>query len=474
MLTRRQFLQLGAAGGAALVLPLERAVQAFASGPSTPQFAAAFKRLPVLRPTSTDATTDYYNLALSPANAVILPGKNTPVWAYNGLFPGPTIKAKANRRVVVTQTNKLATNASTHLHGAHVAPSSDGHPTDVFGPGQSKVYTYPNDQLASTLWYHDHTAHATSRNVYMGLAGAYLIRDAVEAALGLPGGAYDITCIIQDRTFNADGSLSFVDSANAVLGNTVLVNGKPWPFLAVSGRKYRFRFVNGSNSREYELALSSNKSLNQIASDGGLLAQTFVTPSIRLSPGERAEVVIDFAQYPAGTKIVLENLKGTATDGTDSIMRFDVGSPVSDTSKLPTTLRSITKMTTAAVTRTFALSFDSTRRLWVINGKPFDPNRIDVKPKLDAPEIWKITNSSGMAHPFHIHLSMFQILDRTKSGVVSKPGPGESGWKDTVRIDPGETVRFITKFTGFKGRYVYHCHNLAHEDHDMMAQMEVV
>lgn len=468
MLTRRQFIKVGAAGGAALFVPLERIFDAWAA-PSTPQFVATFKRLPVLAPASTDSTTDYYNLALRPANVTILPGKTTPVWTYNGMFPGPTIQARANRKVVVTQTNQLTTNASTHLHGAHVAPTSDGHPTDVFGPGKSKVYTYPNSQLAATLWYHDHTAELTSRNVYMGLAGAYLLSDSVEAALGLPNGTFDVTCIIQDRSFNADGSLSFVDNPNSVTGNTILVNGRPWPAMAVSGRKYRLRFVNGSNSREYELALSAGKPFNQIASDGGLLAQTFATPSIRLSPGERVEVVIDFAQYAAGTKVVLKNLRGTSTDGTDAIMRFDVGSPVTDTSKLPTTLRSITRMTTASVTRTFTLSFNTSVREWQINGKSFDANRIDVKPKLNVPELWKITNTSGMAHPFHIHLVQFQVLKRGGS----PPGPGEMGWKDTVRVDPGSTVELIVKFTGYTGRYVYHCHNLAHEDHDMMAQMEI-
>lgn len=473
MLTRRQFLQMGAATGAALLVPWERALVALAAGTSTPQFAQAFKRLPVLAKSASDATTDYYNITLKPARVGIIPGTTTPIWGYNGLFPGPTIKAKANRKVVITQTNNLSVPSITHLHGGHVAPEQDGYPTSTIAPGGSRTYTYPNDQLASTLWYHDHVAHNTSRNVYMGLAGAYLLRDSVEAGLGLPNGKFDIVCIIQDRSFNADGSLSFTDSHNSVTGNTILVNGVPWPFLAVSGRKYRLRFINGSNSRDYELALDSGKNLAQIASDGGLLAQTFSTPSIRIFPGERVEVVVDFAQYPAGTKLVLKNLRGSATDGTDKVMRFDVGSPVSDTSKLPATLRSITKLTGASVTRDFTLSLSSTG-VWVINGKSFDANRVDVKPKLDVAEIWRVKNSSGMPHPFHIHLAMFQVLDRTKSGVVTLPGPGESGWKDTVRIDAGETVRFITKFTRFTGRYVYHCHNLAHEDHDMMAQMEVV
>lgn len=478
MPTRRQFLQMGALGGAAVLLPWERGLTAaFAAGPSTTQFVLPLKIPPVLAPTSTDATTDYYRIEMRRVSVEILPGKLTPVWAYNGLFPGPTIRARSNRKAVVTQVNKLAVPTTVHLHGAHVPASSDGHPSvGVIAPGGTKKYTYPNDQIACTMWYHDHHAHNTSRNVYMGLAGMYLLGDSVEDGLNLPKGAYDIPCVIQDRSFKSDGSLAFVDDHNFVQGNTILVNGRPWPFLAVGSRRYRLRFVNGSNSREYELALGIESGrgatpvLNQIASDGGLLSKPFAASSIRLSPGERVEVVINFAGLAVGTKVVLKNLMGSSTDGTDKIMRFDVVRTESDTSTLPATLRSITKLaTTGAVTRDFTLSFDRTSQLWLINGKSFDPNRVDIRPKLNVPEIWRITNSSGMAHPFHMHLSMFQVLDR--SGVP--PGPGEAGWKDTVRVDPGKSVRVITKFTGYTGRYVYHCHNLAHEDHDMMAQMEV-
>lgn len=469
-LTRRQVLQMMAAGGAAMLVPFERAMSAFAA-PSTPQFAVALKKLKVLAKTSSDSTTDYYDIVMRPASVTIMPGKTTEVWTYNGSYPGPTIKAKSNRRVVVRHTNGLGVPTTVHTHGANVPPDSDGHPTDLIAPGAAKTYTYPNTQVASTLWYHDHAAHSTSRNVYMGLAGAYQISDRVEAALNLPTGAYDITCIIQDRSFNADGSLAFVDSHNSVLGDTILVNGRPWPRLAVAGRKYRLRFVNGSNTREYELRLDSGASLTQIASDGGLLSAPFVTPSIRLSPGERVEVVIDFAAYAAGTRIVLQNLKGVSTDGTDSIMRFDVGSPEADPSSLPSSLRTIARLTsTPTVTRNFTLSLNTSSGLWVINGQSFDPNRVDVQPKINVPEKWVVTNTSGMAHPFHIHLAMFQLLQRAGT----PPSAGERDWKDTVRVDPGTSVEFVTKFTNYTGRYVYHCHNLAHEDHDMMAQMNVL
>ena len=472
MLTRRQLLKMGAIGGAAAVLPWERAVAALISEPSAAQFAVPMPVPPVLVPTSTDATTDYYRIEMRQAVAQVLPtpGVLTPVWAYNGLFPGPTIRARSNRRVVVTQVNRLGVSTSVHNHGAHTSPESDGFPTDYVHPGTEKVYVYPNSQIAAPLWYHDHVMHDTSRNVYMGLAAAYLLGDDVEDALNLPSGDYDIPCLIMDRLFNADGSFDFQDSHNNEIGDTFLVNGRTWPYFEVGTRKYRFRFINASNSREYELALDSGEDLIQIGSDGGLLARPFATPSIRISPAERVEVVIDFGGRPLGTQLVLKNLRGASATGTDVLMRFDVVRNEEDDSDLPTRLRTIEPIGRPGVIRDINMDFDFATGLWVINGKSFDPDRVDVRPKLNIPEIWRVSNTSGVSHPFHVHLTMFQILDR--NGIP--PGPGEAGWKDTVRVDANETVNLLMKFTGFTGRYVYHCHNLAHEDHDMMAQLEVV
>ncbi|MEX0660095.1 MAG: S-layer homology domain-containing protein [Egibacteraceae bacterium] len=471
MLTRRQLLQMGLVGGAAVLLPWERAIVALAQSPSTTPFAVDLPIPAVKSPTSTDDTTDYYEVVMQHAEVEILPGVLTPVWAYDGLYPGPTIKARRDRTVVVTQVNELDVDASVHNHGAHVRPEDDGHPVDLIPPGGQKVYTYPNLQRAASLWYHDHVMHVTSRNVYMGLAAFYLIGDEVEDALDLPTGEYDIPIVIQDRSFEEDGTLRFVDSINSVLGNTIVVNGKPWPRLEVANRKYRLRFLNGSNTRDYELALDSGDDLVQIGTDGGLMPEPNRASSIMLSPAERVEIVIDFADVPVGDSVVLKNLIGNPNIGLDDIMRFDVVRSEDDpVGAVPPTLRPVPERGPARVTRDFDMDFSDELGLWVINGQPFDEDRIDVRPQLDVPEIWRVHNSAGAPHPFHIHQGMFQVVDRDGE----PPLPAEIGMKDTVQVNPGETVSFHTVLTRYTGVYVYHCHNLAHEDHDMMAQMEIV
>jgi FtsP/CotA-like multicopper oxidase with cupredoxin domain len=424
---------------------------------------------PVLKPKRRLADHDVYELTMRPATVEIIPGTRTPIWGFNGQFPGPTIRVEKGRPAVVRQVNRLPSPVATHLHGGYVSPKDDGHPMDLVDAGDGKNYFYPNDQLSATLWYHDHTHRHTSRNVYRGLAGLYIIEDPDELALDLPKDEYDVPLIIQDRTFGADGSMKFADHHDAVLGDAYLVNGRPTPFFEVANRKYRFRILNASNSRNYTLALDSLLPLTQIASDGGLLAAPYTTPTIPLWPAERAEIVIDFSTYPVGTSVTLvDQINGDPTQ-TKPIVRFDVVRQEADTSSLPSTLRPVEKLAPGQVEREFELTLDPTKNLWLINGKSFRHNRIDARPRRDEVEVWSFKNSSNMTHPMHIHLSNFQILDR--DGVP--PSAGESGWKDTVRVESQEVVRVAIKFIDFTGRYVFHCHNLPHEDHGMMAQLEV-
>lgn len=473
MLTRRKLLKFGLLGGAALLLPMGEFVpRATAASPKTTPFQVPLPIPPVLAPARTDATTDYYEVTMKEAQSLILPGLKTTVWGYNGLFPGPTIKAKSGRRVIIRQINRLPVETSVHLHGGHVPPDMDGHPTDLIAPGAYKDYVYPNNQIAATLWYHDHALHRTAMNVYLGLAGFYLIEDDFEKGLNLPGGAYDVALVIQDRLFNADGSFYYPPLTretlmNGVLGDTILVNGAAQPYFQVANRKYRFRILNGSNAREYELALSSGKSFVQIGTDGGLLPAPVTRSTIRIAPAERVEVIIDFFAYPVGAQVILKNRLGTGS--TADIMRFDVVHQETDNSSLPSTLRPLNPLPSPSATRDFNLQFDEMRGLWVINGKPFDPTRIDASPRLGSTEIWRFINHSDMAHPMHIHDIMFQILDR--NGHMHSAG--EAGWKDTVNVGPMETVQVSTQFNDYTGTYVFHCHNLEHEDHDMMGQLQV-
>ena len=446
-------------------------------------FQAAFRTPPVLTPMRADADTDYYEITMRPAEVEILPGRRTTIWGYNGEFPGPTIKARSGRRVVVRQTNALTdARPSIHLHGGHVEASSDGYPTDVIAPGAYKDYVYPNRQIASTLSYHDHQMEQTGRNVYMGLFGAYLIEDDVEARLNLPSGAYDVPLILQDRTFNGDGSLNYSPSMMGVTGDVILVNGVPHPRFEVANRRYRLRILNGSNARDYQLALSSGQSFTQIATDGGLLPKPVPRPAIPIFPFERVEVVVDFSQVPVGSQVILRNELETGQAG--QIMLFDVARQEKDTSSVPPDLRPLERSAegAASVTRDFVLGMNmggmgngmgggmGMMGSWAINGQRFDPARTDVFPRLGATEIWRVQNRSMMPHPVHVHLNMFQILDRNGA----PPAPGETGWKDTVVVAQDETVRLIVRFTDYHGLYMLHCHNLEHEDGGMMANYEVV
>ena len=458
---------MGLVAGAAATLPIDRALALVGAAAAEP-FQVPLRIPKVLTPQRRDGR-DFYVTTMRRARVEILPGKRTPVWGFDGQFPGPTIKAKRGRPVVVKRVNRLSVPTTTHLHGGKVPPSSDGQPLDLIRPGDSKRYLYPNDQEAATLWYHDHTHHHASRNNYMGLSGLYIIEDEAEDELNLPKGRYDIPLVIQDRSFKRDGSFRFHDDHDDVFGKKFLVNGRPTPFLKVANRKYRFRLLNASNSRGYTVALSNGAPLVQIATDGGLLPASYAAPSIQLWPSERAEVVIDFSLYPVGTQIVLHDV----SDGMMSpqpLMRFDVEREEADDSSLPMVLRSTGRLTSGGVEREFDLRFNFNKQRWEINGKAFNPDRIDAKPRLGDTETWVFRNSSSVTHPMHIHMVQFQILERSNAALL----PNELGWKDTVRVDPSATVKVAVKFEGYTGRYMFHCHNLAHEDHSMMGQMKIV
>jgi len=435
---------------------------------------------PVLRPVRRDDTTDYYEVTQRAGAAGILPGAPTEIWGFEGIAPGPTIHARRGRRVVVRHTNRLEVPTVVHLHGGATPPDSDGFPTDVIAPATSRTYAYPNDQPAATLWYHDHAMHQTGRNIYKGLAGLYLIHDDEEEKLGLPSGPYDVPLLIQERSLRADGGLEYDRDRNlGALGDLVLVNGIPWPRMAVCARKYRFRIVNGGNASVFRVALSSGRPLVQIATDLGILSRAVESASIPLAMSERVDVIVDFSPYAVGSHVVLRNLM--ADGARADIMRFDVVCAERDTSVLPDRLGSIERIPVKAAARSREFTFGpgpvsfSLESRWTINGQGFDPDRVIATPRLGDVEVWRLVNRKrfgiiGMLHPVHLHLVRFQILARNGG----PPDPHEAGWKDTVSVPPGEDVTIIARFDGYRGRYLIHCHNLEHEDHDMMARYDVV
>jgi spore coat protein A, manganese oxidase len=500
--SRREALKLGALGSAGLILPVERLAGASggrssnrirSSGLPAP-FTVPFVTPPVLSPVRTDATTDYYRLTQQQALVEILPGKLTAIFGYNGITPGPTIIAQRDRPVVVQQINALplvhptlgyTPYTSTHLHGSPSLPEYDGYASDVTQPGQWKNYHYPNNHEACTFWYHDHAVGITAENAYFGLAAQYWLRDPHEQGLGLPSGPYDVPLIIRDAIFAADGSLIFDDNDHSGLfGDVILVNGKPWPAMRVERRKYRFRMLNASLSRSYRLRLSTGEPFTMIAGDDGLAPVPQRVADFRHGMAERYEMVIDFAKYRIGQRVVLQNLQpknNIEFANTDKIMAFDVvaepstleGNSIPDQLN-PDSPTMALREADAVATRKF--EFVRKHDGWTINGFTWADviasnfTLLAAHPAANAVEIWEFKNDSGgWFHPVHVHLIDFKMLDRNGR----PPFDYEKAPKDVAYVGENETVRMIARFDKQVGTYMFHCHNLVHEDHDMMVQFEV-
>ncbi len=504
-ITRKDMLKLGLLGSAALMLPMERTARTqSAINNRIPEsrlprpFEVPFAVPPVFKPVRSDATTDYFQLTVKQAQVQILPGfPKTTIYGYNGLAPGPTLKVRQGRPTVVRHINRLPrvsfanyrTWTSVHLHGSDSLPQYDGYASDVTMPGEFKDYRYPNDQNARTLWYHDHGVHHTAENAYMGCAAQYHMHDDNELSLPIPHGRYDVPLIIRDAIFATDGSLIYDDEGESGLyGDVILVNGRPWPKMKVERRKYRFRVLNAAISRGFNLALSSGEPMTVIGHDGGLAPAPVQVDSMRVGMAERYEIIIDFAKYRVGEKIVLQNLElknNVDFDFTGQIMQFEVAGEATSTknNSIPEVLNpsnnfySPMKLTEADVTgRGTKLQVIRKNGMWTINGQTWedviasDYKKVVANPALNAVEVWELENpSGGWNHPLHIHLIDFKILSRNGK----PPLPHERGPKDTVYLGENEKVRVIARFGPRKGRYMVHCHNLVHEDHDMMVQFNV-
>ncbi|WP_226036055.1 multicopper oxidase family protein [Aquibacillus saliphilus] len=459
----------------------------------------------------------------------------TRLWGYNRQFPGPTIEVNRNESIKVKWINHLPNKhflpvdqsildpklpevrTVTHLHGGETASASDGYPEAWFTRGyeevgpffKGEVSEYHNQQRATMLWYHDHAMGITRLNNYAGLAGAYIIRDKHEKSLKLPSGKYELPLIIQDRSFNRDGSLSYPmqpenasnDLPNpsivpAFTGDTILVNGKVWPYLEVEPRKYRFRILNASNTRGYRLHVDSGQPLCQIGSDGGLLERPVMMNQISMEPSERVDVIVDFSKHE-GEEIILKNDLGanaSPDDETNEVIKFNVTKTLSaqDKSIIPKRLSTIPSLRQNRISTIRNLTLEGSsdkygRPLLLLNSKKWnDP--ITENPKVGTTEIWSFINTTGFTHPMHIHLIQFQVLSRQAfdlerynqdetiifTGPPKPPEPNERGWKDTIAAPSGQITRVIGKYGPYTGHYVWHCHILEHEDHDMMRPFVVI
>jgi spore coat protein A len=435
-----------------------------------PPFSMPLRIPPVL----TDAQID---LTMQQTDVQVLPsGPPTRMWTYNGMFPGPTIRRPSGQATRVTVHNQLPEEAGSmtlHHHGSHSRSTEDGQPeAQLIPPGGQRTYTYEHwengqPERAATQWYHDHRMDVTGRNVWNGLAGMFILDDEVERALPLPTGEFDVPLMVVDRTFDQDNQIPYQVDPVGMAGDTILVNGVPQPYHDVGDRRYRFRVLNASNERSYTLALSNGQPMTQIGTESGLLPVPVTRTQIEIFPAERVDLVIDFAGH-LGEQIVLRNLDGNRS-GTSQVMQFRVTGHRTETSRIPPVLRPAPTFPQPVLTRTFSLNFDSSSAMWTINGRGFDPNRVDADPVLGTTERWVFVNLSFATHAIHIH----DVDWRLESRDGRPPEPWENGLKEVWRIRPGERISLITTFTDNAGRYVFHCHILEHEDHAMMGQFEV-
>lgn len=441
--------------------------------------------------------TAFYEMRMQHALAEIIPGVQTPVYGYDGLYPGPTFKARVGQPCVVRHWNDLAdVETSVHLHGGHNPAHSDGYPNFYVLPGRARDYYYTNtlpmengvpdfNEAPSTMWYHDHGMDITDHNVLMGLAGFFLTYDDLELDLinrnVLPNDPYDIPIVLQDRRFNSDGTIFFDPlDHNGYLGDVMVINGKAQPFFRVERRKYRFRFLNGANARVFEVRLSNGQPFIGLGKDTWLFPNAIERDTLLLGMANRADVVIDFTDAP--DEVFLENIlpqddgrgpSGTLADRKTEIpgvplMKFIVEGPPqpgSATVDVGTPLRPHTQIHDDEVAFTRIFEFHRRKGAWQINHQFFDEHRADATPTLGTAERWILRNEGGgWWHPIHIHLESHQQI--LQEGRIP---PLEDRFKsDTATLGAGTEIEILMKFRTFKGPFVFHCHNLAHEDMRMM------
>jgi FtsP/CotA-like multicopper oxidase with cupredoxin domain len=491
---RREFLKLGAAGAFAAALGT-RAV-AGDGVPSSPRFRPFQVPMPLppdLQPVEPGGS--FYAVHMRRAWTEIIPGLPTEIWGYDGLFPGPTIRAVANEPIVVRFHNDLGdVEASVHYHSGHTFAESDGHPDILVEPGHSKDYRYPNadpggdpNDRTTTGWYHDHALDITGPNVVQGLAGFFLTTDEVEqdhvAYRRIPGPGCDIPICIQDRRFLDTGQLFYSPfHHDGFLGDVYVVNGKAQPWFKVQRRKYRLRLLNGCNARFLELRLSWGSFL-RIGCDGFLLPRAVKQDTIFASSATRADVIVDFRNAP--DVVYLENLcrqdDGRGPGGDSSrparldrpvpLLKFVVEGPTQpDDARLAPgdEVRKNTPIDASEIEVTRRFEFQRSQGAWQINGRFFDPERDDAAPRLGGAERWILKNGGGgWWHPVHLHLEAHQVqsFNGRRVAVPFK--------QDTTILGPGDEAEVFMRFRDYPGRFVFHCHNIEHEDVRMMGQMNV-
>jgi suppressor of ftsI/bilirubin oxidase len=447
----------------------------------------------------------------------IMPGKAATMLAYT-VDPGgsralanPVLRMQRGTTVRVSYWNALDETSIVHWHGLANDTNNDGHPHYAVGPGETYDYQFTIANRAGTYWYHPHPHHLAGKQMYLGLAGLLIVEDAEEIALQraleLDLGVTDVPLLIQDKSLTEDGALRYEPGAQdhfvGYCGDRVLVNLTPSPCLDCATRLYRFRLVNGSSARIYRLAFMHGEELVEfrvIGADGGLLEQPIAAREVFLAPSERADVLLDLSAAELGDRVMLVSspfdamyFTGSGHEGNTSasangapleIMLLRVTEKVSYDRRVPDVLSKPGLLEPEnAQRRRFA--FQQTEGEWRINGQSYRMTQTAFSVKRGAREIWEFHNEKpAMPHPVHVHGFQYRVLERkgspaqTRHLALTEQGlpATELGWKDTVLLWPGETIRLLVDFSHpFQGDQIYmlQCHNLEHEAHGMMVNFRV-
>ncbi|MEV4173341.1 multicopper oxidase domain-containing protein [Nonomuraea sp. NPDC049709] len=446
-------------------------------------FSAPLRIPPLLAPApGSGRTTKQFRLNLQEGVSELIPGRRTPTWGANGSYLGPTIRVNRGDRVHMHVTNRLRQTTTLHWHGMHLPAQMDGGPHQLIAPGRTWSPQWTIEQPATTLWYHPHLHSLTAEHVYRGIAGLFLIDDG-DTRLPHTYGVDDVPLIIQDKNFNDDGTLSTEGikfggiNVTGLLGDRILINGTYDPFFRVTTTLARFRLLNGSNARVYDIGFADGRNFQLVGTDGGLLPAPLALKRLMLSPGERAEIVVAFKP---GEKVVLRSfapdlqsnfLFEQLAGGGDEmdLLRFVAAPQLRPSPPLPSALATVPPIRPAAnapVTRMVMGDF-------TFNDKTMDMKRVDHVATASSVGVWEVKNDQDIPHNFHMHGVTFQVLDLDRR----TPPPHMRGNKDTVIVPPGSTVRLGVSYLRYSDPirpYMFHCHILAHEDSGMMGQFLTV
>ncbi len=474
-MNRRDFLGRGlglsmAMAGGGLMVPR-------VSGASVPTRAGHALRMP---PAWTGET-----LIVARGSAPVWPGSLTDVLAVNGSIPGPTIRVRRGEEFAARILNHLDQPLVLHWHGVLAPERMDGHPRDQVQSGQGYDVRFTVPQRGAACWYHSHTDGLTAKQAYAGVAGLFLIEDPAESALGLPTGGHDVPLVLTDKRVSAQKQWvyapSMMDSMSGYLGDTMLVNGTPEAWLSVDRGLYRFRLLNGCNARICKVEFSDGHPFKVIATDGGLLAAPVEARSVMLAPGQRIELLVDFSGHPLDTSVILRSsafaggggmsMGGPAQGSAIDLMRIFIDRALTGNAEVPKSLGPFTTLSQSDAKRTRVFTLAMSGMVHTINGRLFDVHRVDFTVPFGEVEIWEYRNTGTEPHPMHAHAAHCQVLSRSTTAQLP---PEDTGWKDTILVNPGETVRVAMRFDSHPGVFVHHCHNLEHEDSGMMQNFEVL